>query len=61
MGKKNECTADDFSGITRISIYIYNSQLKRIKEICKKRNKSKRIVFLEAIQSYIALFKEGKI
>ena len=61
MKRKIVCKGDDLSGITRISIYIYNSQLKRIKEICKKRNKSKRIVFLEAIQSYIALFKEGKI
>ncbi len=47
--------------VKRISIYIYDSQLKKIDEICKKRKKTKRIVFFEAIQNYIALYKEGKI
>lgn len=45
----------------RISIYIYDSQLKKIDEICKKRNKTRRIVFFEAIQNYISLYKEGMV
>ena len=45
----------------RISIYIYDSQLKKIEEICKKRKKTRRIIFFEAIQNYIALYKEKKI
>lgn len=53
---KKDCTE-----VKRISIYIYDSQLKKIDEICKKREKTKRIVFFEAIQNYIALYKEGKL
>ena len=51
----------DSTEVKRISIYIYDSQLKKIDEICKKRKKTKRIVFFEAIQNYIALYKEGKL
>jgi len=51
----------DFTEVKRIHIYIYDAQLKKIDEICKKRKKTKRIVFFEAVQNYIALYKEGKI
>lgn len=45
----------------RISIYIYPAQLKIIEEICKKRMKTKRLVFFEAIQGYIGAYREGKV
>jgi len=45
----------------RISIYIYPAQLKLIEEICKKRKKTKRLVFFEAIQSYIGAYLKGKV
>ncbi len=60
MSHLNE-TKKDCTEVKRISIYIYDSQLKKIDEICKKRKKTKRIVFFETIQNYIALYKEGKI
>ena len=50
----------DFFETKRISIYIYDSQLKKINEICQKRCKTKRIIFLEAIQNYITLYEQGK-
>ena len=49
------------SELKRIPVYIYDAQLKKIDEICKKRNKTRRIVFFEAFQTYISLFKEGKV
>jgi hypothetical protein len=52
---------ENFFKPKRISIYIYDSQLKKIDEICKKRKKTKRIIFFEAIQNYIGLYKEKKI
>ena len=51
----------DFYEITRVSIYIYDAQLKKIMEICKKRKKPKRLIFLEAIQNYISLYEQGKV
>ncbi len=45
----------------RISIYVYPAQLRIINEICSRRNKTKRRIFLEAIQSYIALYEQGEI
>ncbi len=45
----------------RISIYIYPAQLKIIEEICKKRKKTKRWVFFEAVQGYIGAYREGKV
>ena len=36
-------------------------RLKKIDEICKRRKKTRRIVFFEAFQSYISLFEEGKV
>jgi len=45
----------------RISIYIYPSQLRMIEEICKKRKKTKRWVFFEAVQTYIGAYREGKV
>ena len=50
-----------FSEIKRISIYIYIAQLEKIEEICRKRKKTKRRIFFEAIQNYIALFEQGKV
>lgn len=51
----------DGDGTKRISVYIYDAQLKKIDEICKKRNKSKRTVFFEAFQIYISLFNKGEV
>jgi len=45
----------------RISIYIYPAQLNIIEEICKKRKKTKRWVFLEAIQTYIGHYLAGDV
>lgn len=56
-----ESQKKDFYELRRIPIYIYEAQLKRIDDICKKRNKSRRIVFFEAIQTYISLYEEGKV
>ena len=47
--------------LKRIPIYIYNAQLERINEICTKRNKSRRIVMFEAIQTYISLYEKGEV
>ena len=47
--------------LKRIPIYIYSAQLERIEEICRKRNKSRRIVMFEAIQTYISLFEKGEV
>lgn len=52
---------EEFLEIQRLSIYIFDAQLKKIDEICKKREKTRRIVFFEAFQSYIALYEEGKV
>lgn len=49
------------SELKRIPVYIYDAQLKKIDEICKKRKKRRRMVFFEAFQTYISLFEEGKI
>jgi hypothetical protein len=45
----------------RISVYIYPAQLRIIEEICKKREKTKRWVFFEAIQSYIGAYIKGRV
>jgi len=45
----------------RISIYIYPAQLKMIEKISKKRKKTKRQIFLEAIQSYIGAFLKDEV
>ena len=45
----------------RISIYIYPTQLNMIEEIARKRKKTKRWIFMEAIQSYIGAYLEGKV
>ena len=60
---KNEKTrkSDDFSELKRIPVYIYCAQLKKIEEISLKRNKTKRLIFFEAIQNYISLYERGKI
>jgi len=52
---------EDFFELQRLSIYIYDAQLRKIDEICKKRKKTRRIVFFEAFQSYIALYEAGKV
>jgi len=59
--RTNKEVNNDFFEIKRISIYIYTAQLKKIDEICRKRQKPRRRVFLEAIQTYIALFEQGKV
>lgn len=51
----------DFSELKRLSIYIYDAQLKKIDGICKKRKKTRRIVFFEAFQTYISLFERGEV
>jgi metal-responsive CopG/Arc/MetJ family transcriptional regulator len=51
----------DFFEVKRISIYLYDAQLNKIDEICQKRHKPRRRVFLEAIQTYIALFEQGEV
>lgn len=51
----------DWEKAKRISIYIYPAQLKLIEEICRKRKKSKRQVFLEAIQAYIGAYRKGAV
>ena len=51
----------NYNELRRLSIYIYDAQLKKIDEICRKRNKTRRIVFLEAFQNYISLFEKGEI
>lgn len=61
MSKKLSKGKYDFFKVKRISIYMYNAQLKKIDEICQKRQKTKRRVFLEAIQNYIALYEQGKV
>lgn len=55
MSNLNE-KKENFFELKRISIYIYDAQLKKIDEICTKRNKTRRVVFFEAIQNYISLF-----
>ncbi len=47
--------------LKRIPIYVYSAQLERINEICRKRNKTRRIVMFEAIQTYISLFEKGEV
>ena len=47
--------------LKRIPVYIYDAQLKKIDEICRKRKKTRRIVFFEAFQIYISLYQEGKV
>jgi metal-responsive CopG/Arc/MetJ family transcriptional regulator len=59
--KKQYKEKENFSETKRISIYIYEAQLKKVDEICQKRQKTKRSVFLEAIQTYISLYEEGKL
>jgi hypothetical protein len=51
----------DFFEVDRIPIYIYKAQLRKIDEICQKRNTTRRVVFFEAIQIYISLYEEGKV
>ena len=51
----------DSHELKRIPIYIYDAQLKMIDEICKVRNKTRRIAFFEAFQIYVSLYKEGKV
>ena len=52
---------DGSKELKRIPIYIYEAQLRKIDEVCKKRNKTRRIVFFEAFQTYISLFEKGEI
>lgn len=52
---------DNFHEVKRLPVYIYEAQLEKIDEICQKRKKSRRIVFFEAFQNYISLYKEGKL
>lgn len=59
--RKNEELNNNFFGVKRISIYLYEAQLRKIDEICRKRQKSKRVLFLEAIQAYISQYEEGKV
>lgn len=52
---------NDFCEVKRISVYVYKAQLKKLNEICQKRQKSRRRIFLEAIQTYIALYDQRKV
>jgi hypothetical protein len=58
MNEKKSVTSKE---LKRIPIYIYNAQLKKIEEICRKRNKRKRNVFFEAMQIYISLYEKGDV
>ena len=51
----------DIYELKRISVYIYDAQLRKFDEICRKRKKTRRIVFFEAFQNYIALFGKGEV
>ena len=59
--KKLDNAKGESSGLSRISVYIYDAQIKKIDEICKQRNKTRRIVFFEAFQNYISLFEKEKV
>lgn len=59
--KKKRSPMEEFLEIQRLSIYIFDHQLERIDEICKKRRKKRRVVFFEAFQNYISLFDQGKV
>ena len=59
--KDPRTSREEFLEIQRLSIYIFDAQLKKIDEICEKRGKTRRIVFFEAFQSYIVLYGEGKV
>ncbi|NOR53120.1 MAG: hypothetical protein GQ536_03415 [Candidatus Aminicenantes bacterium] len=52
---------EEFIELRRIPVYIYGAQLDKIDEICRKRNKTRRIVFFDAFQIYISLFDHGKV
>lgn len=41
-------------GLQRISVTIYDAQLREIDRICREQNKTRRIAFLEAFQNYIS-------
>ncbi|MFW6173288.1 MAG: hypothetical protein ACOC5T_06035 [Elusimicrobiota bacterium] len=47
--------------VRRIPVYIYDAQMEKIDEICRKRKKTRRIVFFEAIQNYISLYEKGEV
>ena len=59
--RTNKEVNNDFFEVKRISVYVYKAQLKKLNEICQKRQKARRRVFLEAIQTYIALYEQGKV
>ncbi len=59
--RNSKKTEEDFFELKRIPVYIYGAQLKKIDEICKRRKKTRRIIFFEAFQSYISLYEEGKV
>ena len=61
IDKKQNKEKNDFFEVKRISIYIYEVQLRKINEICQKRKKTKRRIFLEAIQNYIILYEKGEV
>jgi len=61
IDKEQSKGKNDFFEIKRISIYLYNAQLKKLDEVCQKRKKTRRRIFLEAIQNYIALYEQGKV
>jgi len=44
----------------RISIYIFESQIKMLEEIARDKEISKRHVFFEAIQFYIGTYRRQK-
>ena len=59
--KKIHFSQQDLGKPKRISVYIYPAQLRMIETICKKRGKTKRWVFFEAVQSYIGAYLKGKV
>ena len=61
IDKEQSKEKNDFFKIKRVSIYIYEAQLNKINEISQKRQKTRRRVFLEAIQTYIALYEQGEV
>ncbi len=48
-------------GIIRRPFYIHRAQLSCIDEICRKRQKPRSQVFLEAVQLYIGSYRTGEV
>lgn len=52
-------TKNQSKGFKRISVTIYDAQLREIDQICRERGKTRRVAFFEAFQNYIASNQKG--